>query len=189
VKFEGWFTLGKSSLQVTTNKNNLVNIAHLWFYSPMFTNKDYPVIALNNEKHTFVDRTIKMSDQSIFDENMPIWRENPMYGDQEKFEQKLINKIEKNLPQSYGVIFRIDGKCDNCVVVLKQTFHPNWQITVNGKKQKAFPIFPFFIGIKIDRPGYYQVIATYKPSALKMLLLILSISFFVFTFRWLRKYI
>ena len=175
VKSEGWFTLGKSSLQVTASKNNLVNIAHLWFYSPMFTNKGYPVIALNNEKYTFVNNIIKMSDQSIFNGNMAIWRENPMFGNQEKFEQKLIDKTEKKFSQGYSVNFKLENQCQNCILILKQTFHPNWQITVNGKKQKAFPVFPFFIGVQLNNPGSYQIIVTYKPSGLKMFLLILSI--------------
>ena len=188
VESEGWFTIGKSNLQVATNKNNLVNIVHLWFNSPAFISKNYPAIALNDEKFTFVNQTIKMYGQNSFDENMPIWRENPMFGNQEKFEQKLINKTEKNLPQSYGVIFRIDGKCNNCVVILKQTFHPNWEITVIGKRQKAFPVFPFFIGVKIDQPGYYQVIATYKPSILKILSIAFSILILIFGFKRLQKY-
>ena len=185
VKSEGWFTLGKSSLEVMTEKTNLVNIVHLWFYSPMFENKNYPVIALNDEKFTFVNQTIKMYGQNSFNENIPIWRENPMFGNQEKFEQKLVNKIEKYLPQSYGVIFRIDGKCNNCVVVLKQTFHPNWEIAVNGKKQKTFPVFPFFIGVQLNGPGDYQITASYKPSGLKVFLLILSILVFIVV--WLNK--
>lgn len=183
VDSEGWFTLGKSSLQVTTNKNNLINIAHLWFYSPMFLNKNYPAIALNNEKYTFVDSTITMSEQNIFDKNIPIWKENPMYGNQEKFEQKLINKTEKKFPQGYSVNFKLESKCRNCVLVLKQTFHPNWQITVNGKKRKAFPVFPFFIGIQINEPGDYQISATYESSSLKIIMLFLCLITFVIFWR------
>ena len=187
VEFEGWYTLGQSNLQVTSDKNNLVNIVHLWFNSPAFMSKNYPAIALNDEKFTFVNQAIKMYGQNSFDENIPIWRENPMFGDQEKFEQTLSKKVEKNFSQGYSINFKLEKQCQNCVLILKQTFHPNWEITVNGKKQKAFPVFPFFIGIKIDQPGYYQIIATYKPSNLKIFLLILSIPVFIFTFRWLRK--
>jgi len=183
VESEGWYTLGQSSLQITSNKNNLVNIVHLWFNSPAFISENYPTIALNNEKFTFVNQTIKMYGQNSFDKNMPIWRENPMFRDVTKFEQKLINKTEKSLPQSYGVIFRIDGKCNNCVVILKQTFHPNWEIMVNGKKQKAFPVFPFFAGIQLEEPGDYKIIANYKPSNAKIFLLISSIVFYIFIFK------
>ena len=174
VDSEDWFTLGKSSLEIVSKKTDLVNITHLWFYSPMFANKDYPVIALNNEKFTFVDRIIKMSDQNSYDDNRVIWRENPLFVNQEKFEQSLVNKVEKKFAQGYSVNFKLENQCRNCVLILKQTFHPNWKILVNGKKQKAFPVFPFFIGIPLNEPGNYQIIATYQPSSLKVFLLILS---------------
>lgn len=180
IESEGWFTIGKSSLEVVTKKTNLVNITHLWFYSPMFNNKDYPVISLNNKKYTFVDKTIKMSDQSIFDKNKAIWQENPMFGNQEKFEQNLVKKVEKKFSQGYSVNFKLQEKCQNCILILKQTFHPNWEIKVNGKKQKAFPVFPFFIGIQTNNPGNYEIIATYKPSAIKVFLLVFEIFIFAF---------
>ena len=187
VDSEGWFTLGKSSLEVIAKKTDLVNITHLWFYSPMFANKDYPAIALNNEKYTFVNKTIKMSNQNSFDDNRVIWRENPLFVNQEKFEQTLINKVEKKFAQGYSVNFKLENQCQNCILILKQTFHPNWKITVNGKKQAAFPVFPFFTGIQLNNPGDYEIIATYQPSTLKTILLILGILTFIFGFKKISK--
>jgi len=188
VDSEGWFTIGKSSIEIMTKKTNLVNITHLWFYSPMFANKDYPAIALNNEKYTFVNKTIKMSNQNSFDDNRVIWRENPLFVNQEKFEQTLINKVEKKFAQGYSVNFKLENQCQNCILILKQTFHPNWRIMVNGKKQKAFPVFPFFIGIQLNSPGDYKIIVTYQPSTMKIILLTLSIIIFFFTFKKLHKH-
>ena len=187
VDSEGWFTIGKSSIEIMTKKTNLVNITHLWFYSPMFANKDYPAIALNNEKYTFVNKTIKMSNQNSFDDNRVIWRENPLFVNQEKFEQTLINKVEKKFAQGYSVNFKLENQCQNCILILKQTFHPNWKITVNGKKQAAFPVFPFFTGIQLNNPGDYEIIATYQPSTLKTILLILGILTFIFGFKKISK--
>jgi len=150
-------------------------------------NKDYPVIALNNKEYTFVDRIIKMSDQNSYDNNRVIWRDNPMYTSQEKFEQTLINKVEKKFTQGYSVSFKLNNQCNNCVLILKQTFHPNWKITVNGKKQAAFPVFPFFTGIQLNNPGDYEIIATYQPSTLKTILLILGILTFIFGFKKISK--
>jgi len=177
---EGWFTLGKSSLEVITNKNDLVNIVHLWFYSPMFANKDYPVIALNNEKLTFVDRTIKMSGQNGYDNNKNIWKENPLLVVQEKFEQTILNKVEKKISQGYSISFQLKSKCDNCILILKQTFHPNWKILVNGENKVAFPVFPFYIGIPLNEPSDYKIEAIYQPSILKIFLLFFTLFFFVF---------
>jgi len=187
VDSEGWFTLGKSSLAVMTKKTNLVNIVHLWFYSPMFTNKDYPVVALNNEKLTFVDRIIKMSGMNDYNNDKSIWQVNPLSDRQEKFEPSIINKVEKKIPQGYSVNFRLENQCENCVLILKQTFHPNWKILVNGKSQEAFPVFPFFIGIQLNNPGNYEIITTYQPSTLKTILLILGVLIFIFAFKKISK--
>ncbi|MFA6513120.1 MAG: hypothetical protein WCT34_02890 [Patescibacteria group bacterium] len=186
---EGWFTLGKSSLEVAAKKENLVNITHIWIGSPMYQNKNYPVIALNNENFTFVDTVMKMDGQNTFNGNRVIWHENPMYSTQEKFEQTLLNKVEKKFPQGYSVNFKLKDQCNNCVVILKQTFHPNWNVTINGKTVKAFPIFPFFIGIQVNQPGDYQITATYKSSGLKTFFIAASIIIFIFVFKWLRKYV
>jgi hypothetical protein len=181
VDSEGWFTLGKSSLEVMTKKINLVNIAHLWFYSSMFINNDYPAIALNNEKFTFVDRTIKMSGLNNYDDKN-IWQVNPLVS-QEKFNPTILNKVEKKISQGYSVSFRLENQCENCILILKQTFHPDWKILVNGKNQEAFPVFPFFIGIQLNSPGKYNVIATYQPSTLKIFLLILEVIIFIVAFK------
>ena len=149
----------------------------------MFTNKDYPAISLNNEKHTFIDNTIKMSDQNTFNENTPIWRENPMFGNQDKLGLNLANKVEEKLTQGYSVNFKLNNQCKNCVLILKQTFHPNWKVTVNGKNYKAFPVFPFFTGIQIRDAGDYQVTIIYRPSNLKTILLVFSTFFFIFVFK------
>jgi hypothetical protein len=183
VESEGWFTFGKSSLEVMSKKTDLVNITHLWLYSPMFVNKDYPVIVLNNEKLTFVDRTIKMSDLNNYNNDKNIWQINPLLGKQEKLKSTITNKIEKKIPQGYSVSFRLENKCKNCVLILKQTFHPNWKILVNGKEQKAFPVFPFFIGVRLNSPGDYKIMATYQPSTLKAILLISGVLIFAFTFK------
>ncbi|HEX7542928.1 MAG TPA: hypothetical protein VF385_02525, partial [Patescibacteria group bacterium] len=187
VNSEGWFTIGKSSLEVMAKKNDLINITHLWFYSPMFTNKDYPVIALNDEKLTFVDRTIKMSGLNNYNDNKSILQVNPLWVSQKKFEPSIINKVEKKIPQGYLVNFRLENQCQNCILILKQTFHPNWKILVNGKNQTAFPVFPFFIGIPLNGPGDYKIEAIYQPSILKNFLLFFTLFFFIFIFKKIKN--
>ena len=174
INLEGWFTIGKSSLEVVTKKVNLINIVHLWFNSPMFNNKDYPIISLNNEKSTFVDRTIKMSGQNNYDISKNIWKENPFLVREEKLNDLIINRTEGKDQRSYYTSFHLKSQCDNCILILKQTFHPGWKIQVNGKNQKSFPVFPFYIGVQINDPGDYKIIASYRPSTFKTFLLIIG---------------
>jgi hypothetical protein len=65
----------------------------------------------------------------------------------------------------------IKEKCPTCVLVLKQTFHPNWRAVVNGKSVKPIAVFPFYTAVRLEEPGEYEVVFTYTPSKSKMLLL------------------
>jgi len=61
--------------------------------------------------------------------------------------------------------------CPTCVVVLKQTYHPSWKATVNGKSVETINVFPSYVAVRLEEPGEYEVVFTYTPSRLKMLLL------------------
>jgi hypothetical protein len=61
--------------------------------------------------------------------------------------------------------------CPTCIVVLKQTYHPSWKTTVNGKPVQTISVFPFYTAIRLEEAGEYEVVFTYTPSKFKMLLL------------------
>ena len=58
-------------------------------------------------------------------------------------------------------------------LVLKQTYHPNWEITVDGRSAPAFMVSPSFIGVSVPG-GTHEVRAEYRPGVLKTGLLILG---------------
>ena len=66
-----------------------------------------------------------------------------------------------------------DG-CTECMVILKQTYHPNWRVTVDGKPVQPIITFPFFIGIPVSS-GDHTIIASYEPSRLKIALILISL--------------
>jgi len=51
--------------------------------------------------------------------------------------------------------------CPTCVVVLKQTYHPNWKVIINGKSTKTINVFPSFVGVRLETPGTYDIIFSY----------------------------
>lgn len=92
--------------------------------------------------------------------------------------------VEEILPTGYKTNFTLLNDCSDCVVILKQTFHPNWEATVNGKKAEIFPVFPFYIGVPLGQAGSYTVEAVYRPNRLKVALIVVevfSISYLVFS--------
>jgi hypothetical protein len=87
-----------------------------------------------------------------------------------------------------------EPSCPTCIVVLKQTYHPNWKATVfkkvnqdrsgelaepttvNGKSVEPINVFPSYVGVRLEEPGEYEVVFTYTPSKLKMFLLFTAIA-------------
>lgn len=191
VKTDGWFTLGETNEQITSKKTDLLNIIHMWMTSPLLGEKDYPIISLDrNKQYSFVDKIVSMtslnsyldsSDLSATNQN--IWQLNPLINNPEKSIINLIGKTEIKEPEGYSSDFRLGSQCDSCILVLKQSYHPNWHIFVNGKEQETFPVFPFFIGIKINKPGNYQITVRYQPAILKIIWLFFAVIFFIFAFR------
>jgi len=90
--------------------------------------------------------------------------------------KQLNNVIEiTNQSSDTDMVFKakveIKEKCPTCTVVLKQTYHPNWRATVNGKSVKPIAVFPFYTAVRLEEPGEYEVTFAYTPSRFKMLLL------------------
>jgi hypothetical protein len=59
------------------------------------------------------------------------------------------------------------------VVLLKATYHPRWQVTVDGKPARAEFIAPSFVGVKVPA-GQHTVVFHYRPYPNYPLLFLLS---------------
>ena len=59
--------------------------------------------------------------------------------------------------------------------MLKQSFHPSWQATIDGKSAETFIVFPFYIGVKLETPGTHEIVFSYEPSLFKKILLIIGV--------------
>ena len=55
-------------------------------------------------------------------------------------------------------------------LILKTTFHPNWQVTVDGKPVPTYMASPVFIGIDLA-PGQHTIAARYTMATAKWMLL------------------
>lgn len=55
-------------------------------------------------------------------------------------------------------------------LVLKETYHPNWEVGVDGRRAATFMVSPSFIGVTLP-PGEHTVVAEYRSTPLKAPLL------------------
>jgi len=60
------------------------------------------------------------------------------------------------------------------LVVLKETFHPSWQVEVDGRRVPALQVTPGFLAAEVAG-GSHRVAFRYRPSRLKLALFVLAV--------------
>jgi len=179
IKTTGWFVAGVSNIAVKSKKTDLLNPTRIWFESELFKNSDYPKIdltkAVPDGKKWYIEMTDKNNWINLNDgKERNLWQVNPFSVDGDVFRRSTKNITlitnQKKLINGYSVKVQVKEECNNCLVVLKQSFHPNWQVKLNGEKVKAFPVFPFYIGIPVEKVGDYELTVEYKPNNIKVIL-------------------
>ncbi|OGK57417.1 hypothetical protein A3J15_04065 [Candidatus Roizmanbacteria bacterium RIFCSPLOWO2_02_FULL_38_10] len=180
IKTDGWFSAGTSSSLINSNKTHLFNIVHFWMTTDGVKNNEYPQISFGKTENNLGKNYIRMADLNRYysgnDKTQKrLWEKNPLYDGHDSQASRLVKTGEKALISGYSATFKLTKDCSYCVAVLKQTYHPNWQIKVNEEPVKAYPVFPFYIGIPIQKAGSYKIEAVYRPNSLKIGLLIITV--------------
>lgn len=197
IKTMGWFDWGKSNIMVRSKKTDLLNITRLWFGSDLIKDKNYPVIDLSSDRSDEPTQEwagklwqIQMTDKNNFvnlndKKERNIWLADPMKVTYTNTVRPSNNgtftlKNEEVVPNGYKVHLEANKDCTNCILILKQSYHPNWELKINREKVQTFPVFPFYIGVLLENKGSYTIEATYRQIFLKKILLVLEILFLIF---------
>src|SRR5207249_837171 len=59
-------------------------------------------------------------------------------------------------------------------LVLKETYHPDWHATVDGRAARTEMVMPSYVGVQVA-PGTHRALLEYRPSPLRHLLLIVAL--------------
>jgi uncharacterized membrane protein len=185
----GYFTTGIRAAVVATDKRSFINVEHLWIQSDAHKLGLFPELtyASGYPKTTGLPN-FKMIDEANYitpdNKTHNIWIEPPLYlpegyltkAQLDKADRTSYNDMKLIGPEvdDHDMIFttkvEVGPKCTECIVVLKETFHPGWRVKVDGKSVTPFIVFPFFIGIPVTA-GTHTIVASYEPSTLKIGLL------------------
>ncbi|OGG04247.1 hypothetical protein A2Z33_03805 [Candidatus Gottesmanbacteria bacterium RBG_16_52_11] len=175
----GYFTVGRRSMTVVSDKTSLANIIRLWIQSEIPKAGLYPEIQFGDEDkpQLWPVPLIRMKDEVTYltsqGKRQNIWEFNPLYpGDGPK--AVLSGQESVDTDMQFRTRVDVSEGCSECLVVLKQTYHPNWRATVDGKVVKPITVFPFHIGVPIADPGSHDVVVWYQPMPLKTLLFTVS---------------
>ena len=181
VPTSGYFEVGTRNMAVITKKTDYVNIVRMWMQSNIPTTKLFPQLAFRKSEITNPGDLpiIQMVDEANYvtaqGNRQNIWGINPLYpGDPPK--AQLVGPESVDRDMVFKTTVKVDLGCKNCMIVLKQSYHPSWKATVDGRPVKPITVFPFYIGIPLETSGIHEIVVAYKPSNFKIIMLTASVA-------------
>ncbi len=189
----GYFTVGVRPAIVSIGRQSFMNLVHLWIQSNDSAYGLYPEMTFDTSyPHATGLPNFKMTDEADYitpdGKTHGLFSEPPVYlppgfesvqqlakVKREQYnDMKLLGPEVDDTDMIFKTNVEVGANCPDCIVVLKETFHPNWRVTVDGKSVKPFIVFPFFIGIPVAA-GTHTIVAWYEPSKQKVFLLWVTI--------------
>jgi hypothetical protein len=172
----GFFDLVRSRQTVLLDKKDIINPVHYWLFTDQPKNKEHPTLIISGSNTlSFVGEEVKFLDTANYQKGAAIYN---LFTDPPFFKPlpapKGQIKDEKINFQTYEAHLSVPDPCDFCHGLFKMTYHPNWQIFIDGQKTEKVMLFPAFIGFPIT-PGEHTIKAVYQPEPLKIPLLFLGI--------------
>lgn len=181
VATSGYFTSGVRPAIVASDKYSRTNVIRLWIQSGDPKNGLYPELSFDTKKYPvnvglpnfkMVDEvTFEVPDGSIHN----VFAEPPKYLSLISPSSLITLSSQTNdTDMVFTTRASVPEGCTECLVILKQTYHPNWRVTVDGEHVESIIVFPFFIGIPVST-GTHTIVASYEPSRVKVILLVLPL--------------
>jgi hypothetical protein len=173
---DGYITGGTSPSVISVNKGNLVNLVHLWVQSDYPKSLLFPQLTYGKPddddrrpRFTMVDEAnYRVQDGTRYS----LMRNKPVYISAKPAVTVKNQKTDADMVFSADVT--VPSPCHSCVAVLKQTYHPQWQATVDGVPAKTFAVFPFFTAVSLPEGGTHTVVFRYGPGQEKLILLLVA---------------
>ena len=189
----GFFTTGVRAATVAITKLNFVNLVHLWIQSDAHAKGLFPELTFaKGYPKTYGLPNFKMTDEASYvtpDGKLhSLMNEPPVYlppgipsleayanvSKNHYDDVKILGPEVDDADMIFKTKVEVGSHCVECMVILKETFHPNWRAWVDGRSVKPIIVFPFFIGVPVT-PGTHTVVVSYEPSTLKTVLFVLTI--------------
>ncbi len=183
VAADGYITSGVKPAIVSTAKTDYRSLVRLWMHADYSTAGLYPELTFDPSypKDTGLPNfrmldevTYKIPDGSLHN----LFAEIPRYvnpSTMQQFNNVTILSQETDEDMVFRAKLEVKDPCVECLVVLRQSFHPSWRAMVDGKPASTFSVFPFYTAIQLDTPGAHEIVFSYEPSPLKQFLLFVSI--------------
>lgn len=178
VPTSGYFTAGVRPAIVSSDKYNRVNVVRLWIQSDDPKNGLYPELTFDTKQYPVNVGlpNFKMLDEVTF--QVPDGSTHNIFAEPPKYIGKrsdiTILSQSEDSDMKFLANVTVAGTCTECLVILKQSYHPDWRVTVDGELVTPIITFPFYIGIPVTS-GNHTIVASYEPSGLKIFFLAIEV--------------
>ena len=178
VETDGFITAGVRPAVVSVDKETYTNLVHLWIIADFPKNGLYPELTFdkNYPKNTGLPN-FRMIDSVSYKipngSTHALFAETPVY-EAETARPKILSQSNDH-DMIFSAKVEVPKDCKECLVVLRQTYHPSWHATVDGKPTNTFSVFPFYTAVLVQNEGNHEIVFTYSRSTTKTLLLSISL--------------
>lgn len=175
----GYITTGVRPAVVSSSKENFFNLIHLWIQSDYPKQGLFPQLVLSDQLAQSSLPHFQMLDEVTYttpdNKTHSLFSEIPLYSSPSSPSSLMsLSSQSSDSDMVFRATVEVKPGCTECLVILKQTYHPSWKVTIDGKPAEKMIVFPFYIAVSIPE-GSHEVIFSYHPSPLKIVLLILSL--------------
>lgn len=175
IETEGYFQAGQAGPMILGRKDNLINLVQLWQKSNLPGKKYYPLLSLGNNQADYRLIDLNHYQNLKTGEILNLWESSPLSLPAVSITPPVL--IQENTTLAHQQFSaQIDNPGPETLLVLSQSYHPNWQAFLDGQPTSKLMVFPGFLAIKVP-PGSHQAEFVYQPNNLKKILLVMGILF------------
>lgn len=183
VDTDGYITSGVRPAIVSTSKTDYRSLIRLWMHSNDHAQNLYPELTFDKDypKNSGLPN-FRMLDVANY--IVPDGSTHNLFSEVPRYVSPLNNvSILNNLKitsqkndndMAFSATVEVPPHCTECIVILRQSFHPSWRVTIDGKPAQTMTVFPFYIGVTVPE-GTHEVIFSYQLSGFKIVLLSVSL--------------
>lgn len=176
---EGYITTGVRPAVVSSSKENFLNLIHLWIQSDYPKSGLYPELTFSPISPQSPLPRFQMLDEVTYktpdNKTHNLFNEIPLYSSPSSPSSLMsLSSQSSDSDMIFRATVEVKPGCTECLVILKQTYHPSWRATIDGKPAQTMTVFPFYTAISVSE-GTHEIVFSYQPSLLKIVLLILSL--------------
>lgn len=175
----GYITTGMLPAVVSSNKEHFRSVVRLWMHSGYPNAQVYPELTFDPAypKTTGLPN-FRMLDESIY--AVPDGSEHNLFAETPRYvspstDLPVVISQSGTDDMTFKATVTVKNACPDCVVILRETFHPSWHVTIDGEPVEPFAVFPFFTAVRVETQGTHEITFSYRPSWIKQFLLLVSL--------------